>query len=985
MKSIMRPLILVLLFGTVLAAQAAEPIDPSTDYLPALPQGKHWKLTWSDEFNGATLDTNKWEAIGDSKRRDAYWLKADSYLDGRGLCVLRTRNEGERYSSGAIRTLGKFEHRYGYWVARMKLPTQAGHWPAFWLMCGGVNTIGNEGRDGTEIDIVEVPWRDGTITYNLHWDGYGKEHKSAGSKIKIPELLQGFHTYSLNWTPTEYVIYVDGKELWRSSAGGVSQVPEYLKLTEEIGPWGGDIKKAVLPDYCYVDYVRVYDVAEGYEGSEARNSMEQHTSIRQVRPSDSQTNASLVVNTQERSTNTIPKFITAKFCEHLGNNIYNGMDAQILRNPTLADFPFWSGQASPDGVGTFLFDGERIKQELRQQAGRMGWPDTDLNRLGEGRDDGLACWWVREGSRDAIQVSPDAGPAGGRAQRIECKASGQGIAQWVFMPLHRTRQYEFDIFARSPNVTSLQVNLYQKGSDHPGASASIKGLNSQWQWFHGKLELGMDESADALHRLSITADSPGQWVVSRIFLRPADHVHGADPDVVRFLRDSKLPLLRWPGGNFVSGYHWQEGVGPVEKRPTRPNFAWGGVEPNTFGTDEFIAFCREIGCEPMICINAGDGSPEEAARWVEYCNGPATSPMGALRAANGHPEPYNVKHWEVGNELWGRWQIHWTTASGYVDRYHQFAPALLAADPSIHLYACGAPVFWGKNWNDTLIAGAANDMHTITDHPLIGGNVSSATDPMDVYRDFMAVPEVLETKWTSLRQDMLRGGVKNPQLAVTELQMFAHLESAADKNLPVRLTRENLVTPGTHGEALYDILIYHAAARLGSFVNLITHSATVNHGGGLRKEQEQVYANPCYFAQSAFAAFAGATPVNVEIKTPMIMTPLVLPELKNASKGCTYGAVDALAALAADGSLLLSIVHRGSDHPMRLDIALKDFKAADKAEMTTLAADVPWAANSRKTPDKVKPVESIIDVSNDHFSLELPPFSVIRVRVGARH
>lgn len=981
----MRPIIFSLLLVSLLTAQAAETIDSSTDYLPALSHGKQWKLTWNDEFDGATLDTNKWEAIGDSKRRDGYWLKEDSYVDGHGLCVLRTKKDGERYSSGAIRTLGKFEHRYGYWVARIKLPKQTGHWPAFWLMGKGVGTVGDEGRDGTEIDIVEVPWRDGTITYNLHWDGYGKDHKSAGSKIKIPELLEGFHTYSLYWTPTEYIFYADGKELWRSAAGGVSQVPEYLKLTEEIGAWGGDIKKAALPDYCYVDYVRVYDVAGGDESAADSVPAKPVNTIRQIIPSDSPTNASLVVNARLRSGFSIPKFITGKFCEHLGNNIYNGMDAQILRNPTLADFPFWSGQPSPDGVGTFLFDGELIKREMRRQAERTGWPEVDLARLGEARDDGLACWWVREGSRDAVQVSPDAGPGAGRAQRIECKASGQGIAQWCFMPLHRTRQYEFDIFARSPNITSLTLNLYQKGSDRPEATAPLKGLNNQWQWFHGRLELGMDDSADVPHRLSLTADSAGQWVVSRIFLRPADHINGADPDIVRFLRDSKLPILRWPGGNFVSGYHWQDGVGPIEKRPTRPNYAWGGVEPNTFGTDEFIKFCQAVGCEPMICINAGDGSPEEAARWVEYCNGPVNSPMGALRAANGHPDPYNVRHWEVGNELWGRWQIHWTTASGYVDRYHQFVPALLASDPSIHLYACGAPVFWGKNWNDTLIAGAAKELQTTTDHPLIGGNVSPATDPMDVYRDFMAVPEVLESKWRSLQEDMSHGGVKEPRLAVTELQMFAHLDSASDKSLPVRLTRENLINPGTHGEALYDILIYHAAVRLAPFVSMITHSATVNHGGGLRKEQERVFANPCYYAQSAFAAFADATPVSVEIKSPMIAAPMVLPELKSASMGCTYGAVDALAALAPDGSLLLSIVHRGSNQPIHLDISLDDFKGAEKAEITTLAAEVPWAANSRMAPGKVKPVESTMDVEKDHFRLELEPFSVKRVRVISHH
>ena len=397
----MRLTLFTLLLGTLLAARAAEQRDSSTDYLPALPPEKHWELAWSDEFNGTTLDTNKWEAIGDSKRRDGYWRKEDSYLDGNGLCVLRTKKDGDHHSSGAIRTLGKFEHRFGYWVARMKLPKQPGHWPAFWLMCPGVNSVGNEGRDGTEIDIVEVPWRDGTITYNLHWDGYGQEHKSAGSQTKMPELPEGFHTYSLYWTPSEYVIYVDGKEVWRSSAGGVSQVPEYIKLTEEIGPWGGDIKKAALPDYCYVDYVRVYDVADGKGTSDAGNPVAQQTVIRRVSPSVSQTNASLVINTREHSATTIPKFITGKFCEHLRNNIYNGMDAQILRNPTMADYPFWSGQASPDGVGNFLFNGEQIKRELRRQAGRTPM-DTALG-LVEGYSPGLVRLACRAGARDSFE------------------------------------------------------------------------------------------------------------------------------------------------------------------------------------------------------------------------------------------------------------------------------------------------------------------------------------------------------------------------------------------------------------------------------------------------------------------------------------------------------------------------------------------------------------------------------------------------------
>jgi beta-glucanase (GH16 family) len=130
------------------------------------------------------------------------------------------------------------------------------------MMCSGVGKVGNEGRDGTEIDIVEIPWRDGKVTFNLHWDGYDKDHKSAGSSTTIPALTESFHDYSLLWTKEEYVFYVDGKEVWRTKAGGVSQVPEYLKLTEEIGEWGGDITKAQLPDFFEVDYVRVYEMSQ---------------------------------------------------------------------------------------------------------------------------------------------------------------------------------------------------------------------------------------------------------------------------------------------------------------------------------------------------------------------------------------------------------------------------------------------------------------------------------------------------------------------------------------------------------------------------------------------------------------------------------------------------------------------------------------------------------------------------------------------------
>ncbi len=245
------------------AAVSSAGQDVAREFLPPLPEGKSWKLAWSDEFEGSAIDPSKWEVLGDYKRRDGYWVKADSYLDGQGNLILRTRKDGDRYTCGAVRTKDRLEHRYGYWVCRCQFPKQPGHWPAFWMMADGVGKVGDGGRDGTEIDIMEKPWRDDRTTQNLHWDGYGKDHKSAGLQFSVPGLREGFHTFGLYWTPEEYVFYVDGLESWRTGAGGVSQVPEWAKLTEEIGTWGGDIAQASLPDYFTVDYVRVYDMVDG--------------------------------------------------------------------------------------------------------------------------------------------------------------------------------------------------------------------------------------------------------------------------------------------------------------------------------------------------------------------------------------------------------------------------------------------------------------------------------------------------------------------------------------------------------------------------------------------------------------------------------------------------------------------------------------------------------------------------------------------------
>lgn len=231
-------------------------------FLPPAPPNRTWKLIWHDEFDGKALDESKWAMPPDAKRRDGWWVRRAVTLDGEGHLVLRTWAEGDRYLSGCVRTQGKFEHAFGYYVARIRLQRQPGHWSAFWLMGSSVNRVGDEGRDGTEIDIMEKPWLDGRVQHALHWDGYGDAHQSVGHVANVPGVMEGFHTFGLLWTPETYVFYVDGQETWRTQAGGVCQAPLFIKLSDEVGRWAGDIAQAKLPDEFLVDYVRVYDLGD---------------------------------------------------------------------------------------------------------------------------------------------------------------------------------------------------------------------------------------------------------------------------------------------------------------------------------------------------------------------------------------------------------------------------------------------------------------------------------------------------------------------------------------------------------------------------------------------------------------------------------------------------------------------------------------------------------------------------------------------------
>ena len=171
---------------------------------------------------------------------------------------------------------------------------------------------------------------------------------------------------------------------------------------------------------------------------------------------------------------------------------------------------------------------------------------------------------------------------------------------------------------------------------------------------------------------------------------PLADANGFRRDVLAALRELNFRSMRYPGGNFVSGYNWQEGIGPKHLRPRRRELAWKSLESNHFGTDEFLHFCRDINSEPMLAVNLGSGSIEGASNLVEYCNARPGSLYADMRVSNGQRDPWGVKYWCLGNEMDGPWQIGHLNAEDYGKKAREAAKLMRLQDPAIQLVLCGS-------------------------------------------------------------------------------------------------------------------------------------------------------------------------------------------------------------------------------------------------------------------------------------------------------
>lgn len=328
-----------------------------------------------------------------------------------------------------------------------------------------------------------------------------------------------------------------------------------------------------------------------------------------------------------------------------------------------------------------------------------------LNDVGQRRS-----LWSPIGGDDAVVMDTAKAYVNGHTPAITVQNDGpRGLSQSRLALIKGKKYTGRIVLAGDQTAGPVSVSLVWGDLPVDRDTVTIKMLSSDYRKYALRFLVGGSTDNG---RLEITANGKGTFRVGAVSLMPADNVNGFRADTLQCLKALNSPVYRWPGGNFVSGYNWKDGIGDPDKRPTRGNPAWGGIEPNDVGIHEFLDLCRLLGAQPYIAVNTGLGDSKSAAEEVQYANGAKTTPMGKLRTENGHPEPWKVKWWGVGNEMFGGWQLGHMPVSEYVKKHNEVAKSLWAMDPSIKLVASGVV----GQWDEAMFANCADYMNYMSEH-----------------------------------------------------------------------------------------------------------------------------------------------------------------------------------------------------------------------------------------------------------------------------
>ena len=619
------------------------------------------------------------------------------------------------------------------------------------------------------------------------------------------------------------------------------------------------------------------------------------------------------------------------------------IDARKVENPI-----------SPLLYGQFLeFMFEGIKSGLHAELIRNRSFEEPANVIGLSRN------WERypDDRNDDYALSfhwddQSAYPAARKEHSLQVRA-GEGVIprHGIYqsrIPVHAGVEYRGYLWLKTDDYDGRITVALESDVDQSlvHATADINISKSNWRKYEFSLK---PTRSDPLARFVILFAGKGKLWIDQVSLLPGDAGSGdVRRDVFEKVKQLKPAFIRWPGGNVAQDYRWMWGVGPRDERVTWTNRAWKNEpEPSDFGTDEFVEFARAVGAEPSITVNVeGAGATvEEAAAWVEYCNGPATSKYGAMRAASGHSAPFGVKFWEVGNEIWGDWVRGHSDAETYARNYNRYAKAMRAVDPSIKLIAVGDN---DMNWNSTVLRAAGTNIDYFAIHHYYGRREAQG-DPLNL----MARPLYLEGFYREMEHFLRKLGLEGRvKLAINEWG----LDLPSERQYSME-------------SALYGARLMNVFERMGQVVEMSAVSDLVNGwpGGIIQAGRHSVFVSPLYLVNQLYNDHRGDIRLARTVNSPTFNT---------TREGSNIPYLDVTVSRTSDNKkVFIKAVNTNPTSSLTTTINLQGFNPGPRAELKTITAPSLTVANDFSQPEAVSTSTKTIPASRQ-FVVTLPKHSV---------
>jgi len=459
--------------------------------------------------------------------------------------------------------------------------------------------------------------------------------------------------------------------------------------------------------------------------------------------------------------------------------------------------------------------------------------------------------------------------------------------------------------------------------------------------------------------------------------------------LVPLLQDLNIPVMRWPGGTVVYEYDWKSGIGPKEKRPTEPNLAWGGRENYQFGTDEFLQWCKKIGTTPYINLNMSlhpdhPGTVTDALEWMEYVNGKPDTKYGRLRAQNGHPEPYGVKYWGVGNENYlnnraGRVQ---ETDAQYALRLKQWATTIKQHYPELQLLGIGHTY----RWNQRVLDSCGQLVDFLTQHYYVtsrvkDGKIQHATSTLFAPAKMEAHLAMLGAQLDSVNQRL--GRTDRPiRLSVDEWNN----RHSVNKGDQFKFTRQS-------PRRQFDVAV--AAGMLNAFIRQSPHVGMANyifpvnaHGLIRTVGNADAYRTPVYHVFQYYRTHLIGSKLTLSMQGPAIAAASIQPTIDGDSREAAFMTdsllyIDGAGVLTADKTIQLSLVNRSSDEVQKVAVCVP---AGYKSESVWMLSNPDInAANNETQRSTVEPVSKTIKAKRGKVTLEIPPCGLYILQFAPLH